>query len=114
MPIVELHIPTRIPVLFADSQFPSINKARIHCTSILRQNDEDGKLTAEHQRDIQDLMYSSESPYPIDGTTVKVSKRYFGRKCFVSEGPDKQHHYISIHLSLKRCVQSPKPDEGMK
>ena len=114
MPIVELHIPTRIPVLVADYQFPSINKARIHCTSILRQNDEGGKLIAEHQRDIQGLMYSSESPYPIDGTTVKVSKGYYGRKCFVSEGPDKQHHYISIHLSLKRCVQSSKPDEGMK
>lgn len=104
-------MPTRIPVQVATHLYPSINQARIHYTGILRQYDEGCKLTAEHQRDVQDLMFSSESPYPIEGATVKVSKGYFGRKCFISVGSDNQPHYVSIHHSLKKCVNPPKPDE---
>lgn len=74
----------------------------------------DRKLTRPVFVGVNHLMFRSETPYLIEGATVKASKGYFGRKRLASEGPDKQHRYISILLSLKKCVQPPKPDERMK
>ncbi len=107
-------MPTRIPVQVATNQFPSINQARIHFTGILRQYLEGGSVQEEHQNAIRDLMVSSDSPYPIQGSVITVARGYYGRNCFVSVGPDKQHHYVSILHSLKKCVTPPKADDSLK
>lgn len=109
-----LHMPTRIPVQVATQQFPSINKARIYFTCILRQYPEGGAVREEHQNAIRDLMISSDSPYPIQGSNITVARGYYGRNCFVSVGPDRQYHYVSILHSLKKCVIQPKPDDRLR
>lgn len=108
-------MPTRIPVQIAEHQFSSVNQARLHYTGILHRHKEGGCLEEQDAADVFSLMASSRSTYPTDQASIRVTKGYFGRNCFASVGPDGKPHYVSIILSLKKCVESSAvKDPGMQ
>jgi len=100
-------MPTRIPVQIAEHQFSSINQARRYYTDILHRHKEGGCLQEKDAADVFSLMASSRSTYPTDQAAICVTKGYFARNCFASVGPDGKQHYVSIILSLKKCVEPP-------
>lgn len=93
-----------IPIKVAKAFFPSLNQAHIFYTGILHDYREGQALNAKDQEEILNLIRSSQSPYPTEGSTVRVGRGLYGSPCFVAVDTREQPYYVSILPSLKKCA----------
>ena len=104
--LMELNMPTRIPVRIADKPFPSMNQARVHYLKILYSYQKGQSVNEQDRQEVEQLMTSSGTVVPVreEPHDVRVVRGHFGRTCFARCSGGESPQMISITRSLKQCV----------
>ena len=93
-------------VTIKDTDFPSINRARLHYTAILHKYSPGQRLSPEDHSEITAL--TSAAPFRCDSIPpehVTVTVGSFGRPCFELAMPDRSPQKISMMKSIKQHVE---------